>query len=555
MTSVFGSFIGELKNSALPYDCQDVMFKWKVTGISRTGGCYRLFGMASLQPRLGTKYQFAAVREFLSQAGYGEQAVLKRLGLNGLHEYLSRGGRAGAPAPAEVEDTLDVLVRLFLAGSSVSRELVGRLIPSGVQGFFEALGILCTHSAHPDECYSQVALYPVQELFIASDQWRNQDGSAVPMVNDYVLPAIHRLTHEYLELLPQSPCAKLLDLCSGTAIAALLASKYYARQSWAVDITERATQFGEFNRLLNDLNNTTVLQGNLYEPLGDVVFDRIVAHPPYVPTLDACAIHADGGEDGEFITRAIVEGLPRFLEPGGRFYCTTMGLDREGEPYEQRVRQWLGSEQSAFDVLFVAGTSQGPNQFAYRMTRSKKGSWEMMDRWRTHLEKLRVKSLVYGLLVIQRKEISRRVFTVQRQKGEHAGAAVAEWLLSLETCWSSENAVERVLQSRPLACPNLEVHGVQTKRNGEFASSKFMLRTRYPFQVEYDCPAWVATFVMQCDGKSTALEHFEAGKRDQWIPPDLSLGQFGDTVGQLVSRGILEIEGLEPPQLEKPGQL
>ena len=361
------------------------------------------------------------------------------------------------------------------------------------------------------------------------------------MVNDYVFPAIHPLTHEYLELLPQSPCGKLLDLCSGTAIAALAASKYYARRSWAVDITERATQFGEFNRLLNDLSNTTVLQGNLYEPLGDVVFDRIVAHPPYVPTLEACAIHADGGEDGEFITRAIVEGLPRFLEPGGRFYCTTMGVDREGEPYEQRVRQWLGTEQSAFDVLFIAASSQGPNQFAYRMTRSKKGSWEMMDQWRAHLEKLRVKSLVYGLLVIQRKEIIRSVFTVRRQKGERAGAAEAEWLLSWETRWSSEGAVERVLQSRPLACQNLEVHGVHTKRNGEFAASKFMLRTCYPFQVEYDCPAWLATLVKRCDGKSTTREHFEAGKRDQWIPPEISEGQFVDTVGQLVSRGILEI--------------
>ncbi len=511
--------------------------------------------MAGVPLRLGSKNQFAAVREFLSQAGYGEQIVSQRLGLSGLHEYLSRGGKAGAPAPAEAVDTLDVLVRLFLAGSSVSRELVGRFVPSAIQECLEALGILCTDVAHADECYSLVALYPVQGLFIASDRLRNQDGSAIPMVNDYVFPAIHPLTHEYLELLPRSPCGKLLDLCSGTAIAALVAAKSYARQSWAVDITERATQFGEFNRLLNDLSNTTVLQGNLYEPLGDVVFDRIVAHPPYVPTLEAGAIHADGGEDGEFITRAIVEGLPRFLEPGGRFYCTTMGVDREGQPFEQRVRQWLGTEQSAFDVLFIAASLQGPTQFAYRMTRNKKGSWEMMDQWRTHLEKLRVKSLVYGLMVIQRKDITRSVFTVRRQKGERAGAAEAEWLLRWETHWSSEATVERALQSRPRACPNLEVHGVHTKRNGEFTPSKFMLRTCYPFQVEYECPAWVATLVMRCDGKSTASEHFEAGKRDQWIPPDLSDGQFVDTAGNLISRGILEIEGFELPQLEKPGRL
>lgn len=79
-----------------------------------------------------------------------------------------------------------------------------------------------------------------------------------------------------------------------------------------------------------------------------------------------------------------------------------------------------------------------------------------------------------------------------------------------------------------------------------------MLRTCYPFQVEYDCPAWVAPLVTRCDGKTTALGHFEAGKRDQCVPPEIAAGQFGDTVGQLVSRGILEIEGFAPLQQTDP---
>jgi hypothetical protein len=75
-----------------------------------------------------------------------------------------------------------------------------------------------------------------------------------------------------------------------------------------------------------------------------------------------------------------------------------------------------------------------------------------------------------------------------------------------------------------------------------------MLRTCYPFTVEYECPAWVATLVARCDGKTTALEHFEAGKRDQWMPFATPDDQFAGTVGKLVSRGILEIEGFEPPR-------
>jgi len=501
-----------------------------------------------VQLHFGSPQQFSTVTDFLGQADYTEPAVSKRLGLGGLHEYLRRAEKPWPSPPAEKQDTLDLLSRVFLAGYSVSRELMHRFIPVAVQESWEALGILCTDPAHPGECYSPVALYPVEGLWIASDRWRNPNGSPIPNVKDFVFPAIHPLTHIFLDSLPQSPCDGLLDLGSGTGIAALLGSKHYARHSWAVDITERATQFAEFNRCLNGLSNTTVLQGNLYEPVGGMTFDRIVAHPPYVPSLESGAIYADGGEDGESITRAIVEGLPRYLASQGCLFCDTMGVEREGQPFEQRVRQWLGAEQSAFDILFIADSSQGPAQFAYRATRHKKGTWELMDQWRAHLEKLKVKRLVNGWLVIQRKESARSAFTTRRQKGEHTKAAEVEWLRSWETLWGSPNAIERGMQSRLLASPNLELHVVHSKRNGELAPTKFTLMSRHPFAVEYECPAWVATLVERCDGKITALEHFAAGKREQWIPLDIAADRFASTLGQLISRGLLEIEGFEPPR-------
>jgi len=58
----------------------------------------------------------------------------------------------------------------------------------------------------------------------------------------------------------------------------------------------------------------------------------------------------------------------------------------------------------------------------------------------------------------------------------------------------------------------------------------------------------VATLVARSDGKTTALEHFAVGKREEWIPVDLSDDQFAGTLGELVSRGILEIEGFGPPR-------
>src|SRR5208282_4177322 len=104
----------------------------------------------------------------------------------GLHEYLSNSEKPGSPALAEVSDALDVLLQVFLAGNLVSRDLLGSFIPNAVLESMEALGILCADPAHPEQCYSPVVLYPVQGLYIASDRWKNPDGSSLPIVKDYV---------------------------------------------------------------------------------------------------------------------------------------------------------------------------------------------------------------------------------------------------------------------------------------------------------------------------------------------------------------------------------
>jgi methylase of polypeptide subunit release factors len=501
-----------------------------------------------LSIRLGGAEQFRLVKDFLSQAGYSEQSLCKRLGLGGLHEYLARTENHSTAQAVEVSDVLDGLIAVFLARSSVAYDGLGEFIPGVVRDSMEALGILSADAANPELCYSPVVLYPIQDLYIISDRWQNPDGSPIPTVHDYVFPAIHPLTHDFIEALPQSPCDRFLELCSGTAIAALLASAHYARQSWAVDITERATLFGEFNRLLNGLSNVAVMQGDLYAPVSGMRFDRIVAHPPYVPALEPRAVYADGGEDGEFITRAIVQGLPRFLEPQGLFYCHTMGVERDGEPFEQRVRQWLGAEESAFDVLFIVERTQGPTQFAYRATRNRKGNWEQMDRWRAHLDRLKIKNLAYGKLIIQAKERAGNAFTVRRQKGEHSGAAEGEWLRGWETMLASPSGVGLLLQSRPLVSPDLELHVVHSMRKGQLAPSKFRLRTAYPFEVDNECPPWVATLVARCDGKTTAREHFEAGQRDNWIRSDMTIEEFAQTLAGLVSGGMVEIEGFLTPR-------
>ncbi len=494
--------------------------------------------------KLGTPDQFSTVRDSLARAGYTERAVCRKLGIASLHEYSGNREKCDARVKAAPASTLRTLIQLFLLGESLGRTEVEKAIPGAALAVMKSLGILRPHSRQPKRWFSPVVLYPLRDLYIASDRWKTLDGS--PTAKDYVFPAIHPFTHEFLGLLPRDPCDKFLDLCSGTAIAALIAAKGYARHAWAVDITLRSTRFGEFNRRLNALENATVLRGDIYKPVGSLKFDRIAVHPPYVPSLKRRPIYADGGQDGESITRAIVQGLPRHLAPGGRFYCLATGVEREGEPYEQRVRKWLGARKAGFNIVYIEAQTQGPLQFAYRTTQQAKGAWDEMDKWVAHFRKLKIKNLVYGLLVIQASG-NRKGFTVRRRKGESCGLAEVEWLRRWESAWADPARRERVMAAHPVASGNTELHVVYAAENGRFSPSQFTLKSAHPFIADYDCPAWVAALVQRCGGTATALELFEAGKREGWIHPDLTEDEFTATIGELVSLGIIVIPEFAPP--------
>src|SRR6185503_16771380 len=186
------------------------------------------------------------------------------------------------------------------------------------------------------------------------------------MPEDVVYPAILENTQQFLNIIPTDPCGTFFDLGAGTGIAGLFAAKNFAAHAWTSDITARSAHFCEFNRRLNGLQNATVVQGDMYEPVAGLEFDRIVTHPPYVPVSRPTHVFRDGGDDGELILRRAIEGLPRHLAPRGRFYAQTLISDREDDSTEDRIRRWLGPEQRHFDLALITETSRAPFDFVGR---------------------------------------------------------------------------------------------------------------------------------------------------------------------------------------------
>jgi hypothetical protein len=266
-------------------------------------------------------------------------------------------------------------------------------------------------------------------------------------------------------------------------------------------------------------------------------FDRIVAHPPYVPALQPKWIFFSGGEDGEAITRRIVEGLPAHLNDRGVFLALTMGSDRSDAPFESRIREWLGEGGRDFDIALIVRKILEPLEFAAR-SREESGAWKKL------FARLGVESLVYGVVAIQRRNGASRTFTVRRQASPGRCRAPWEWLLA----WESADQEGLILQ-RPLHRGGDAEFQVRHRLEGSgWAPQRYTLQTQWPFSMECDAHPWMANLMALCDGHATGRDLLRVLVENEVLPRGIAEEEFARAAAGLVSGGFIEVEGFRPPR-------
>lgn len=493
--------------------------------------------------RIGSREQFARLREVLEALGYSEPDLSKRLGIETIHDA------PGKLDPSTPFDPQVLLIRLFLETAPVPWSTVRAFLAAGDLAAIQDLGLL-TSSTDDDTCESTVALYPTEGLFIASDRGMGvvspTGGSTAPA--DVVFPAIGEATQRFVGLLPRTACGDFLELCSGTGIAALLAASRFADNAWAVDITERSTRFARFNAALNDIRNVTPLEGDLYRPVDSLTFDRIVANPPYVPSFADEYIFRDAGEDGERVTWQVLAGLPAHLRPGGDFHCTCLASDREGAPLEERIRSALGAEASEFDIFVGEGGILEPIHYYARRAERGTETFRDVERRLELFKRLGIRQFVLAAVLIHRRSDggSRAPVTVRRQLSSvtrprdlrqalawHAAAAESEGSI-----------LAHLLRSHPRANPHSQVRTIHRQHDGEWQVERVYLVAPAPFVAEASCPSAYAAVFMACDGRLTGRKLLQDLKQRGLVPDDAPESDFAGFLKRLVEYGLLEVEDL-----------
>jgi len=289
---------------------------------------------------------------------------------------------------------------------------------------------------------------------------------------------------------------------------------------------------------LNGIANVTNAQGDLYSPAKGRKFERIVAHPPYVPVLEPKYVFYDGGQDGEQITRRMVQELPNYLEDKGLFICVSLGSDRVDEPFEARIRKWLGEKTNEFDVgLFVRSEMEPAVQALNDVIRGR-GSVEGVQRWKEVLKVLKIVNFVFGGTFIYRHGENRAGLTVRRSAGKNSGLKEIETLMEWERIVARGQDVEVLRSARLRTASECRLNANYVLHEGNWTPEKQRLLIDEPFKMELEAPGWTLELLAACDGNRTGQELFESFKAQEVLEPNTSFEQFAEILRLLVSGGF-----------------
>ena len=488
--------------------------------------------------------QYAQLRDLLRRVGYTHQALCDRLEIGSVYEF--KEVREGRPLLPDALDGLSLFVRLFLDAEDVRWADVRAVLSEEEIALLLEFGLV-ENGITPDSCTSTVLLYPIEQLWIVSDRsasTTDPDTKNRPPA-DVVYPAMTRNTQRFVGLMPRNSCDRFLELCAGTGIAALIAAKGFARHAWAIDITRRATRFAKFNAELNDLPNVTSLEGDLFAPVHGEQFDVIVAHPPYMPSLEDEYIFRDGGPDGERITWGIFQNLAAHLRPGGLYYCDCLTTDREGAPVEQRIREALGEHRGEFDIFVAEIGTFDPVQYYANIARQEDTgeSFESIGRRWQVFRQLKVERLVFGAILLRRRSDGRPGISVRRrlspQTHAHDFLRVLDWKSRTQS-WTSTDR-RSLLDARLKSNPDLLFRSSHRLVEGQWVAQGFELLAPTPFMVEGSVPSWFPQLLVWMDGEMRSREHLQHLKDAGHVPDSASDDEFAEMLFHAVDGGYATI--------------
>jgi hypothetical protein len=501
---------------------------------------------APLPLRRGSEADLDTLHALVARAQFNERDLCARLKIDFIHEVDTRAVRVRLTA-FDATDPQAILCRLYVLGTAVETALVDAALEPAER---EALANVDLLRFDQDEkgayAFCPVRLIPMSilgnRLTLVADRSHGIDWRPIKVPEDVVFPPQSFLTRQFLSVLPEPTEGALLDLCTGSGVAALLSGHALSRVV-AVDVAARSVHFSAFNAWLNKAPQVEAQVGDLYAPVAEERFRWILAHPPYVPTLRPVALFRDGGELGDFVVRGILAGLPDRLDVDGTCYIVCMGADTAEGRFEENARRWMGEAGDAFDIVFAMSQPRTLENLAATLVEGIRDP--APDEEARQLALFRehgVSRFVHGALVLRRLPAGTRGETQRVKIHASTRASSFDWVFRWMAAGREPRFIERLMASTPKLVDGTTLEVSNIVEQGEFVPRGFRLgNSGVPFPAIIQADPWVVRLVMSLDGRRSLADAL-AGVRDAGhLPAGFSQVDADQVLRYLAERGIIEI--------------
>lgn len=349
-------------------------------------------------PAFSARRVLASVKEVFEKNGYTELAICNLLRVDSLQRieptHLHYYDRFLLP-----QTDLADLIRLFLLRIELPHDQIRSIFGDTCFEAMAKLGILIQRG---DLWASRVDIYCADRLLIATDhrymlfEEDHLDEDPVMYIGLDSMGLVHTA--------PRYPSSRLLDLCTGSGIQALVGSRYSSHVT-GVDINPRAIRFAMFNSQLNGINNVCFVHGDIYSAVPGQKFDLILANPPFVPSPRRNLRFRDGGTRGEEILCRIIKEAADYLTTTGKLHIVTDLVDVY--TYESKLNQWwqggpadklLLLTADRDDILFSVPHSHAPFGQSFESYNNE------LDEWVSNFRESEMTAVNFGYILIHRLE-------------------------------------------------------------------------------------------------------------------------------------------------------
>ncbi len=337
-----------------------------------------------------------ALYAFLQRAGYEATTVSTLLGIKSL-QFLEPTHFHYYDKFRLPHNDLGDLVRLFLLHVEMDEQRLRALLGGAIFDHLDRLGILVPRGSR---WICRVQLFSVDGLYLATDHRFMIDEK--DQLQESPVMYIGLDSQGLVHTAPRYPSTKALDLCTGSGVQALVASRY-ACEVIGVDLNPRAIRFARFNAQLNGIRNVRFVGGDLYGAVPGESFDIILANPPFVPSPEERLAFRDGGAQGENILSRIVQGAADHLRPAGRLHIVTDLVNIDS--YQEKLEAWWRG--GAAHMLVLQTADRDDMQFAVPHSHAPFGQSyqeynEEVERWVSNFHSAGIKAVNFGYVLIHR---------------------------------------------------------------------------------------------------------------------------------------------------------